>query len=47
MENLLAGNKNPFMLARLYYTKAIVLNFSIPKEEIFDTLIPAFTLPKK
>ncbi|MBL0073162.1 MAG: histidine kinase [Bacteroidetes bacterium] len=35
MENLLAGNKNPFMLARLYYTKAIVLNFSIPKEEIF------------
>ncbi len=36
MELLLSKSKNSYLLAKLYYTKAIVWNFSISKDEIFN-----------
>ncbi len=36
MERLLSKNNNSYLLAKLYYTKAIVWNFTVPKEEIFN-----------
>lgn len=36
MEQLLAKSKNAYLLSKLYYTKAIVWNFTISKDEIFN-----------
>jgi two-component sensor histidine kinase len=36
MERLLSKNNNSYLLAKLYYTKAIVWNFAISKDEIFN-----------
>lgn len=35
MEKLMVGKKSPFLLAQLYYSKAIVKNYTIPEAELY------------